>query len=192
MLVEQSVRGRHVSGGREASGRALLDLWLLIRKRRVLLVCFALGAAVLGYLFGVRRGYEYTATGEIELQLGSGSSLKSGRSRSKLASLDDLIETDATILQSPTLLVDVARNLKLLDNKDFVAPGSTVAGPNGIRLPLWHGNIDNPWVRHAVVSELKAGLTAQRVPRTVLISVSYHSRSAALAADVVDGVESTF
>ena len=192
MLVEQSVRGRHVSGGREAKGRSLLDLWLLIRKRRVLLVCFALGAAVLGYLFGVRRGNEYTATGEIELQLGSGSSLKSGRSRSKLASLDDVIETDATILQSPTLLVDIARNLKLLDNKDFVAPGSTVAGPNGIRLPLWHGNIDNPWVRHAVVSELKAGLTAQRVPRTVLISVSYHSRSAALAADVVDGVESTF
>ncbi|HEV2464918.1 MAG TPA: Wzz/FepE/Etk N-terminal domain-containing protein, partial [Acidobacteriaceae bacterium] len=136
-----------------------MDLWLVIRKRRVLLVCFALGAAALGFGFGVMRGKEYTATGEIEIQPGSASSLKSISARSGLSSLDEMMETDVTILQSPSLLVDVARNLNLLNNKDFVAPGSTVAGPGGTKLPLWNGDLNNPYVRNAVAGELKAGLT---------------------------------
>ncbi|HEV2276712.1 MAG TPA: Wzz/FepE/Etk N-terminal domain-containing protein, partial [Acidobacteriaceae bacterium] len=138
-----------------------MDLWLVVRKRRVLLVCFALGAAALGFGFGVMRGKEYTATGEIEIQPGSASSLKSITSLfdSELSSLDEIMETDVAILQSPSLLVDVARNLNLLNNKDFVAPGSTVAGPGGTKLPLWNGDLNNPYVRNAVAGELKAGLT---------------------------------
>jgi capsular exopolysaccharide synthesis family protein len=171
-----------------------LDLWLVIRKRRVLLVCFALGAAALGFGFGVMRGKEYTATGEIEIQPGSASSLKSISSLfdSELSSLDEIMETDVAILQSPSLLVDVARNLNLLKNKDFVAPGAMVAGPNGTKLPLWDGDLNSPYVRNAVAGELKAGLTAARVPRTELISISFKSRSPSLSADIVDGIESTF
>ena len=191
--MQHSTRGKLVSAP-ETKDLSLLDLWLVIRKRRILLVCFAIGAAALGFAFGVMRGKEYTATGEIEIQPGSASSLKSITSLfdSELSSLDEIMETDVAILQSPSLLVAVAKNLNLLDNKDFVAPGSIIAGPNGTKVPLWHGDLNNPYVRNAVAGELKGGLTAARVPRTELISISFKSRSPSLSADVVDGIESTF
>jgi len=192
--VQHSTRGKLVSATPETKDLSLLDLWLVIRKRRILLVCFAVGAAALGFAFGVMRGKEYTATGEIQIQPGSASSLKSITSLfdSELSSLDEIMETDVAILESPTLLTDVAKNLNLLTNKDFVAPGSTIAGPNGTKIPLWNGDLNSPWVRNAVAGRLKAGLTAARVPRTELISISFRSPSPSLSANIVDGVESTF
>ena len=192
--MQHSTRGKLVSATPETKDLSLLDLWLVIRKRRILLVCFAVGAAALGFAFGVMRGKEYTATGEIQIQPGSASSLKSITSLfdSELSSLDEIMETDVAILESPTLLTDVAKNLNLLTNKDFVAPGSTIAGPNGTKIPLWNGDLNSPWVRNAVAGRLKAGLTAARVPRTELISISFRSPSPSLSANIVDGVESTF
>lgn len=192
--MQHSTRGKLVSAAPETKDLSLLDLWLVIRKRRVLMACFAIGVAALGFAFGVMRGKEYTATGEIEIQPGSASSLKSINSvfDSELSSLDEIMETDVAILQSPSLLTDVAKNLNLLDNKEFVAPGETTPGPNGTKISLWHGDLNNPWVRNEVTNRLKSGLTASRVPRTELISISFRSRSPSLSADIVDGVQSTF
>ena len=89
------MQGRRSPATPDGKDLSLLDLWLVIRKRRVLLVCFALGAAALGFGFGVMRGKEYTATGEIEIQPGSASSLKSITSLfdSELSSLDEIMES---------------------------------------------------------------------------------------------------
>ena len=178
----------------ESKDLSLSDLWLMIRKHRILLLCVTLGSAALGFGYGIHRGKTYTATGEIQIQPGAASGLKSasGMIDGGLSSLDDVMETDVAIIESPSLLIDVAKSLKLQENKDFIAPGSTVSGPNGAKLPLWHGDLNNPYVRHAIVGALKGGLVVARVPRTELISISYTSASPALAADIVDGVETTY
>ncbi|HKO11110.1 MAG TPA: Wzz/FepE/Etk N-terminal domain-containing protein, partial [Acidobacteriaceae bacterium] len=178
----------------ESKDLSLSDLWLMIRKHRILLLCVTLGSAALGFGYGIHSGKTYTATGEIQIQPGAASGLKSasGMIDGGLSSLDDVMETDVAIIESPSLLIDVAKSLKLQENKDFIAPGSTVTGPNGAKLPLWHGDLNNPYVRHAIVGALKGGLVVARVPRTELISISYTSDSPSLAADIVDGVETTY
>jgi uncharacterized protein involved in exopolysaccharide biosynthesis len=54
----------------------LTDLWLIVRKRRYLIIGAALGLALLTALAGLYRGKRYTATGEIQIQPGSASELK--------------------------------------------------------------------------------------------------------------------
>ena len=51
-------------------------MWLVIRKRRVLLAVLAIGLAILGVAAGYKRGDRYTATGQIEIQPGSAADLK--------------------------------------------------------------------------------------------------------------------
>lgn len=192
--MQTSVRGKLVSASAESKNVSFSDLWLVIRRHRLLLTCITLAAAVLGVTAGLVRGKRYTATGEIEVQPGSASELKSISSflGPGMSTLDDVMETDAAILKSPSFLIEVAQTLKLLDNSAFVSRNATTKGPDGKKISLYRGDLNNPWVRDAVIQILSSHLSVTRVPRTELISVSYRSSSPELSADVVDAMETTF
>ena len=64
------------SPGSTRQEMTLNDLWIILRKRRWLIVSFALCATLAALDYGYRKGKEYTATGEIKVQPGSASALK--------------------------------------------------------------------------------------------------------------------
>ncbi|MGB6132540.1 MAG: polysaccharide biosynthesis tyrosine autokinase [Acidobacteriaceae bacterium] len=183
--MQHSIRGKVVSPAPETRELSLADLWLVIRKRRVLLLSLAIGAGLLAFGFGIKRGDRYTATGELQIQPGSASDLKSSLSSvlgSGMGTFDDIMESDVRILQSETLLMQVAHTLNLQNNPQFM----------GAKSPLLHGDLDNPYVRNAVVSALRANLVVERVPSTEMISIQYRSRSPKLSTAIVNALENDF
>ncbi len=183
--MQHSIRGKVVSTAPETRELSLADLWLVIRKRRVLLLSMAIGVGLLAAAFGIERGKRYTATGEIQIQPGSASDLKSSLTSAlgtSMGSFDDIMESDVRILQSETLLMKVAHTLNLQDDPQFL----------GAKNPLLHGSLDNPYLRNAIVGSLRANLLVQRVPRTEMITIQYKSRSPKLSADIVNALENDF
>jgi len=176
---------------------ALTDLWLVIRKRRVLLAVLAVGLAILAATAGYKRGDRYSATGQIEIQPGSAADLKQSISSvlsSGTSSLDSVIESDILILKSETLLMKVAGTLKLQNDPVFLNGRTTIKTSSfgGQVIPLLHGNLDDPHVRAVIVQTLRKNMTVERVPRTQMISISYSSRSPQLSANVVNALESEY
>jgi len=194
--LQQSTRATNASLGPAKEDLVLTDLWLIVRKRRYLIIGAALGLALLTVLLGLYRGKKYTATGEIQIQPGSASELKQsiGAVLGAGSSLDIVIESDSRILQSDNLLITVARTLKLYKDPGFLG------AKNAKRLSAFGANpaalsdevLDDPYVRNAILTNLRQHLTIARVPRTQMITISYVSKSPQLSADIVNALETEF
>lgn len=190
--MQHSSRGKIVATGGEQKDLSLSDLWLVVRKRRVLLLCMALGIALLAVTAGLVRGKRYTASGEIQIQPGSASDLKQSLSAALGAgdsTLDVIMESDIRILQSDRLLTLVARKLKLQDNPDFL--GHSIFGGKS-NSPLLHADLNDPAASAAILLILRGHLTVERVPRTQMVSISYQSRSPELSANIVNTLANEF
>jgi capsular exopolysaccharide synthesis family protein len=188
---------KQVAIGPETKEISLTDLWLVIRKRRVLLLCIALGIAALAGAAGLLRGKRYTATGEVQIQPGSAAELKEMTASlgSGTSTLDVVMESDIRILQSDTLLLLVAQKLDLPNDPEFM--GGPNAKPSFLGLghrnaTALHGNLDDRYVRAGVLGNLRGHLTVSRVPRTQMIEISYSSRSPELSANVANTLEHEF
>jgi succinoglycan biosynthesis transport protein ExoP len=191
--VQQAIRSKHVSAAPESKDVSLTDLWLVVRKRRMLIAGTALGAALVAGGWGFLHGKWYTATGEVRVQPGSGSEFKQSLSSvlgSGAGSIDVVIESDIRILESQKLLTTVAEKLDLQDNRTFMGKGfGSLLGNNAKSV---HQSLENPEVRDAVIKTLRAHLTVARVPRTQMITIAYTSPSPKLSADVVNALENEF
>jgi polysaccharide biosynthesis transport protein len=196
-LVQQSSRGNIVPATPDSKELSLVDLWLVVRKRRVLLLCMALGLAGLAAFLGWVRGDRYTATAEIQIQPGSASDLKQSISTmlsSGISSLDEIMETDGQVVQSESLLMDVVQKLNLQNNRQFLGGRTTVktAVFGGKTYPLLGGDLNNPWVRDAIIKIFRRHLKVDRIPRTQMMSISYESVSPELSATIVNTLQARF
>ena len=195
--MQPSTRAANFSVTPPKEDLVLSDLWLINRKRRLLVVGITLCLGLMAAISGFRRGKLYTATGEIQIQPGTAAELKqsiSGILGGGGSSLDVVLESDSRILTSEKLLLTVARTLKLQNNEAFLGGRSSVRIGliRGKAIPLEHGNLDDPFVRNAIIGSLRSRLTIARVPRTQMISISYTSASPQLSADIVNTLESEF
>ncbi len=195
--MQQLIRSKPVSAGPETKEISLTDLWLVVRKRRVLLLTMALGVAALFAAAGMLRGKRYTATGEVQIQPNPASEIKQSISSAlgtANGELDVQMESDIRILESDTLLTAVARKLDLTDSPEFF--GINNSGKKSLlghrATPLLHGKLDDPHVRAAVLGTLRGQLVASRVPRTQMITISYTSPSPKIAAEVANALENEF
>lgn len=174
----------------------LSDLWLVIRKRRFMLVVIALGSLLCFVGHGLYKGKEYTAHGEIRIQPGAQSALKEGAASALMPNmaLDTVVESDIRILNSDTLLLKVAKKLKLKDDPEFLGKQPTLIPGIGRAKdsPLLHGNMDSVEMQEAVLRILRGHLMVVRVPRTQMMTISYRSSSPQLAANVVNTLTSEF
>lgn len=194
--MQQPTRATNVSLAPAKEDLVLTDLWLIVRKRRWLLAGVAVGLSLLTAALGLYRGKMYTATGEIQIQPGSAADLKQSIS-SVLgggSTLDVIIESDSRILQSDKLLTTVAKTLKLYNDPSFMgAKNMNRIGSAGVnRTQLTNQILDDPYVRNAILGNLRSHLTIARVPRTQMITISFVSRSPQLSADIVNTLESEF
>ena len=194
--MQQSTRAKNVSLSSAKEDLVLTDLWLIVRKRRYLILGMALGLASLTVLLGLYRGKKYTATGEMQIQPGSASELKQsiGAVLGSGSTLDIVIESDSRILQSDNLLITVAKTLKLYKDPNFLGAQNVKrlvsSSPNAAALT--EDTLDDPYVRNAVLGNLRQHLTISRVPRTQMITISYVSESPQLSADIVNALETEF
>ncbi len=197
--MQQLIRSKPVSAAPETKELSLADLWLIIRKRRVLLVSIALGSAILAGTAGLVRGKRYTASGEVQVQPGSASELKQSISAALgagMGTLDVVMESDIRVLESDKLLLAVAEKLKLTDDPVFLGGNSSTTSKSSFlghkTLPMLHESLDNPQVRNAILGRLRGGLAVSRVPRTQMITISYTSSSPQLSAEIVNALENEF
>lgn len=191
--MQQSSHAANVAPGKD--DLVLTDLWLIVRKHRLLLAASAVGFALLAGAYGFLKGKMYTATGELQIQPGAQSDLKQSIASvyGGASTLDVIIESDSRILESDNLLVTVAKTLKLPANSDFMGPRKTSSFHLfGAPAHPLSQNLDDPYVRNAVLKNLRAHLTIARVPRTQMITISYVSKSPQLSADIVNALESEF
>ena len=192
------MRSKQISAAPESKDVSLTDLWLVIRKRRVLLAVMAVSVGLLAAGRGFLHGKWYTAAGEVRIQPGSGSEFKQAGTLllGATGSLDVTVESDIRILESRKLLTSVAEKLDLQDNPVFMNGGGAFSLKPAFlgskaAAPV-HRTLDDPVLRDAVVGNLRAHLTVVRVPRTQMITISYTSPSPKLSAEVVNALETEF
>jgi succinoglycan biosynthesis transport protein ExoP len=157
---------------------SLSDALAVVRKRRWVVIA-ALG---LGIVFGLYRALSqprlYEPVGRIQVRSGSSDQYKlSGPSGIGQDTLTKMM-TEAAIIQSDTLLLNVARELDLANNPAFL----------GGKPPASHQDIANPMVRQETLLRLQDNLKVSLQPRTDIIRISYSSLSGQLSADIVNTV----
>lgn len=157
-------------------GNALAENLLTLKKRKWVV----LTALFLGTVFGVIRAVTtpktYVTYGTIQVRPGSSNEFRIGTGSSGPQDLGTRLETEVAILQSDSLLLKVADQLKLYDDPTFLGPKATVT----------HVDPNDRAVQDWMIGFLRGGLSIGRIPKTELISIGFTSLSPVLAARVVN------
>jgi capsular exopolysaccharide synthesis family protein len=182
------------------AGRELTinDLWSLFRRRRAIVigsVALLLTIAALVCIFNERR---YEATGQLQVQKesmdGLGLSSMMGEAGGATDALDAniTIQTQATILESDSLALQVIKDLNLESTSDF-QPKFTLMGwvaglilPRGPHDPSHASLEDSPGRRTHVLRVFARNLKVKPISGTRLIEISYVSPDPQIAAAVVN------
>jgi succinoglycan biosynthesis transport protein ExoP len=184
-----------------SDGLTLLDLWKILRRRRYVLLAITLilvGAAIAASIFSTRR---YEATGEIQVQKDSSDALGlDSLMGSEAAGGSDALEanvtlqTQAKILESQTLGLQVIEQLHMADAADFKGRFSPLGwmlgllSPKGAADPRGATLEASPKKRDHVFGVFRTNTKVAPVAGTRLIEVSYTSSDPKLAAAAVNSL----
>jgi len=166
---------------RASGDTTLSDAWLTIRKRKYwILASAALGVALAMYQSATQPRL-FEAYGNIEIRSGASNEYKVGSAAggSALESSSAQLPTQVAILQSDTLLLTVARDLDLANNKWFL-------GTHKSKEAQPHRNIDEPAVRQMVLGTIRSDVSVSVIPKTDLIQISCQTFNADLSAEIVN------
>ncbi len=173
------------------------DLWgILSRRRKIVLGALLVTMSLAGILFAVSTRL-YKGTAEIQVQKESSDALSMDsmigpESQSDSVDSNITLQTQAQILQSDSLALQVVRELNLEKTKDFRThfnPISWVLGlfaPQGIADPPNVPLEQAPGRRAKIIKMFEAHLTVKPVSGTRLITVEYLSTDPQTAAAVVN------
>lgn len=177
------------------------DIFAVFRRRRKYLIASLAVFLLLATLYCLLATPRYQATGEIEVQKqssgipGLDNNVTGNASNTEADSLDYsmTLETEASILKSSTLALEVIRDLKLETTEDYYPPHKS-----GVRIPVWLTFWtkpveplsvpldDAPNRRYVVLKIFAAHLKVTPVPGTRLIEVSYSDPDPQRAPAVVN------
>ncbi len=175
----QDIAATSTLQGTNSTDTTLTESLAVLRKRKwVVIACL-----VFGLIYGIYKSSTqpilYTAQGRIEVRNSSTASEYSvgaviaGRQ-------DSHLETEVLIITSDSLLLNVAREMNLANNADFMGSGFVVPGH--------YRDLNDPAVRYSVLAALTQSLTVTLVPRTEIIKITCVTAKAQLAADIVNHV----
>ena len=173
------------------------DLWgILTRRRIIVLSVFLVTIAVGGLLFaGATRLYKGTA--EIQVQKESADALgmdtmMGSESQSDALDANITLQTQAQILQSDSLALQVIKELNLENSPDFRSHFNPIGWVMGLFAPAGISDPKNvpleeaPGRRAHVISAFESHLKVKAVSGTRLIDVEYLSTNPRTAAAVVN------
>lgn len=149
-------------------GNALSENLLTLRKRKWIVIAAVFIGGVFGVVKAVTTPKEYTAGGTIQVRPGAANEYRvSGQSGMGQEDLGVRLETEVSILQSSSLLLKVAEELKLEENPIFLGPKATVhyLDPN------------DRAVQEGMIGFLSGGLAIHRIPKTEIIDIEFTSLS---------------
>jgi len=185
----------------QADALTLLDLWKIVRRWRFVLLTITLvliGVAIAVSILSTRR---YQATGEIQVQKDSSDalgldSLMGSEAAGATDALDANItlQTQARILESQTLGLQVVEQLHMTDTADFKGSFSPIGwalgllSPKGVPDPRGASLEASPKRRDHAFGVFKANTKIAPVAGTRLIEVSYTSSDPKLAAAAVNSL----
>jgi succinoglycan biosynthesis transport protein ExoP len=182
-------------------GEALtfLDLWKIVRRRRWLIAAVTLVLLALAITKCVLSTRLYQSTGEIQIQKDSSDalgldSLMGGEASTGGDALEGnvTLQTQAKILESQTLGLEVIEQLKLENTEDFKPRFSPVGwlfglvSPKGVADPSGTGLQDSPNKRDHMFGVFKSNTKVAPVAGTRLIDVTYTSSDPKIAAAAVN------
>ena len=160
-----------------SSDSSLSESLIVIRKRRwVLIVALLIGLAI-GLYKSFTQVKVFDAAAKIEVRSGASQEYKVDPTQVfNQDSSSNKMAAEVVILQSDSILFNVAREMNLCNNPDFL----------GTKGPVPYKSLDNLEVREATLRQLHSNLKIQLVPKTDIIRLGYSSLNARLSADIVN------
>jgi len=159
------------------SDATLSEALLTIRKRKVVI----LAAAILGLAYGIYQAITqpklYESSGEIEIRSGSSNEFRVGTTNLGTTN-SSVLPTQVAILKSDTLLLTVAHDLNLANDRDFL----------GLKTkPTKFVDIDaDPAARNNVLAILQGDISVSGITKTDLIHISCQTLRADLSSKIVN------
>lgn len=168
------------------------DYWLILTKQRWTVLAFASVVLILTTIATFKTTPIYDAVGRIAINRESSDALPFKDSASNNASDEDYtiaMETQVRILHSDNLALRVIKKLGLDTNPAF--SGSARPQTPASDLPTTSPSID-PREESLLINTFRSGLKVATVNNTRLIEIHYLNPNPRLAADVVNGIVSSF
>lgn len=170
-----------LSSSPAGSETTLSEALLTLRKRKWVLILAGLLGLAWGIYKVVREPRVYEAYGRIEVRAGASNEFKVSAAPGFDTGMNKML-TEVAILGSDSLMLNVARQMKLQDNPDFL----------GSKGPVPHSSLDDPHVREAVIQLLQGTVSLQLVPKTDIIRIGYVSTNPKLATEIVNTVITSY
>ena len=141
--------------------------------RRRLVIAFAALGILAGVLFAILPRH-YRSTSRLQVRPGSANQYRvDGGDPNSARDSTTLLESEAAVLESDSLLLDMAETLHLNQNADFVGK--------------WVGHsLADADAREHLLTKLHKSVTITHLPRTEIINVSAESHSPQLSANIVN------
>jgi capsular exopolysaccharide synthesis family protein len=171
--VEAETSATPIPSGENAAEHQLSEAWLTVRKHKALILTFTLMGAAYGFYKGSTQPRLYDSASTIELHSGSANEYKIGSSASGSEGSTSRISTQLAILKSDSLMLAVARDLNLANDREFMGDAKD---------PAPFRNIDDPVIRQSVIGTLQGQISVSAISKTDLLRIACTSPSARLAA----------
>ena len=167
------------------------DYWLILTKQRWTIIAFASVVLILTTIATFKTTPIYDAVGRIAVNRESADALPFKDSATPNTDEDYTIamETQVRILHSDNLAMRVIRKLGLDNNVNFTGVAKPQA-PAG-ELPTTSPTIDTR-EETKLIDTFRGGLKVATVNNTRLIEIHYSNRDPRLAADIVNGIVSSY
>jgi capsular exopolysaccharide synthesis family protein len=175
------------------------DLWSVCSRQRIVILG-AVALCVLGAIaYCATATRLYKATSQIQVQKDSADGLGLDNNNNPAAASDALdanitLQTQAQVLQSDSLALQVIKQLNLEANKDFKPKWSPIGwalglvAPAGVKDPSNASLEDSPGRRTSLVKMFESRLQVKPVSGTRLIEVTYLNPDPKVAAQVVNSL----
>jgi capsular exopolysaccharide synthesis family protein len=146
---------------------------ILWYRRKVVVSIVLLSMAFSVYFFF--KAHKYRADGAIRIEPNSASMYRSSPSTMLFGNGSEELTSDTQILQSRTLFLQVAKDLKLYDEPTFW----------GGKLPKQH-SLDDPYGREQIARQMRKTIIVSHNPKDEMIDISCISTSPGMAASIVN------
>jgi succinoglycan biosynthesis transport protein ExoP len=199
LIASPSTLAGHYSGVLPRKEMTVQDLWgILSRRRRVIVSVLSLALLIAALLYATATRM-YKASAQVEVQKETADTLSLDSKAGTESATDSLelstnLQTEAQILQSESLALNVINSLKIENTPDFQPKFSLIGwalglfSPGGVSDPMGVSLADAPGRRGHALKIFEKNLKVKPIAGTRLIGIDYFSSDPRTAAAVVNSL----